>query len=42
MSWDDILKRWTEVKLDISVANEGMIKELYRFLAQNYLTIKSW
>ena len=42
MSWDDILKRWTEVKLEISVANEGMIKELYRFLAQNYLTTKSW
>jgi prefoldin subunit 5 len=42
MSWDDILKRWTEVKLEVSVANEGMIKELYRFLAQNYLTTKSW
>ena len=42
MSWDDILKRWTEVSLEISVANEGMIKEIYLFLAQNYLTTKSW
>ena len=42
MSWDDLLKRWQEVNPEISVANEGLIKELYRFLAQNYLTTKSW
>ena len=42
MSWDDIIKRWQSISLEISVANEGMIKDLYRFLAQNYLTTKSW
>jgi hypothetical protein len=42
MSWDDLLKRWQEINPEISVANEGLIKELYRFLAQNYLTTKSW
>ncbi len=42
MSWDDIIKRWQSINLEISVANEGMIKDLYRFLAQNYLTTKSW
>jgi len=42
MSWDDILKRWQEISAEISVANEATIKELYRFLAQNYLTTKSW
>ncbi|MEA2753981.1 MAG: hypothetical protein QOJ54_270 [Aliidongia sp.] len=42
LSWDEILKRWQDVTPEISVANEGVIKELYRFLAQNYLTTKSW
>ena len=42
MSWDDILKRWQQIAPEISVANETMIKDLYRFLAQNYLTTKSW
>jgi hypothetical protein len=42
MSWDDLLKRWQDINPEISIASEGLIKELYRFLAQNYLTTKSW
>jgi hypothetical protein len=42
MNWDDILRRWQNVTVEISAANEATIKELYRFLAQNYLTMKSW
>jgi hypothetical protein len=42
MLWDDILAQWQELSAEISVANEKTIKDLYRFLAQNYLTQKSW
>jgi hypothetical protein len=42
LNWDDILRRWQDVTVEISAANEAVIKELYRFLAQNYLTMKSW
>ncbi len=42
MLWDDILEQWQTVTPEISVANEKTIKDLYRFLAQNYLTQKSW
>lgn len=42
MLWDDILVQWQEVSAEISVASEKTIKDLYRFLAQTYLTQKSW
>lgn len=42
MLWDDIIPAWQSVPLEISGANEKIIKDLYRFLAQNYLTHKSW
>jgi hypothetical protein len=42
MLWDEILSGWQDVSAEISVANEKTIKDLYRFLAQTYLTQKSW
>ncbi|HVJ56017.1 MAG TPA: hypothetical protein VM689_26390 [Aliidongia sp.] len=42
MLWDEILVQWQNVQMEISVATEKTIKDLYRFLAQTYLTQKSW
>ena len=42
LGWDDILKRWQDITIEISIPNETKIKDLYRFLAQNFLTAKSW
>jgi hypothetical protein len=42
LGWDEILARWYEVRPEISAANEALIRELYRFLARNYLNTQSW
>jgi hypothetical protein len=42
MLWDDIIPKWLAVTPERSTENEQSMKELYRFLARNFIIEKPW
>jgi len=42
MLWDDTILKWSTVTVDRSPENEQLMKEFYRFLAQNFIIEKPW
>jgi len=42
MLWDDTVVKWSSVVVDRSPENEQLMKEFYRFLAQNFIIEKPW
>jgi hypothetical protein len=42
MIWDDIVPKWVNLTVERSPENEQVMKELYRFLARNYIIEKPW
>lgn len=42
MVWDDIVPKWLNILVERSPENEQAMKEMYRFLARNYIVEKPW
>ncbi|GGF39331.1 hypothetical protein GCM10011611_52160 [Aliidongia dinghuensis] len=42
MLWDDIIVKFQTVQVDRTPENEALMKELYRFLARNFIVEKPW
>jgi hypothetical protein len=42
MIWDEIIDKWLAVPLERSTENELVMKELYRFLARNFIIERTW
>jgi len=42
MLWDDIIPKWLAITVERSPENEQSMKELYRFLARNFIIEKPW
>lgn len=42
MIWDEIIEKWLATTVERSPENEQVMKELYRFLARNFIIEKSW
>lgn len=42
MLWDDTIVQWSKVLVERTPENETLMKELYRFLARNYIVEKPW
>jgi hypothetical protein len=42
MQWDDIVPKWLAISVERSSENELAMKELYRFLARNFIIEKQW
>jgi len=42
LDWDELIADWQMVGIERSTANEALVKNTYRFLAQRYLTTNVW
>jgi hypothetical protein len=42
MLWDETILKWAPVSVERKPENEQLMKELYRFLAQNFIVEKPW
>ena len=42
MIWDDLVPKWVNMTVERSPEIEQAMKELYRFLARNYIIEKPW
>ncbi|HEV2675259.1 MAG TPA: hypothetical protein VGV37_12015 [Aliidongia sp.] len=42
MLWDEIIVKFATIQVDRSPDNEALMKELYRFLARNFIVEKPW
>lgn len=42
MLWDEMIVKFSTVQVDRSPENEALMKELYRFLARNFIVEKPW
>jgi hypothetical protein len=42
MLWDDLIPKWLALSVERSTESEQAMKEIYRFLARNYIVEKPW
>ena len=42
MLWDEMIVKFSTIQVDRSPENEALMKELYRFLARNFIVEKPW
>jgi hypothetical protein len=42
MLWDETIAKWSVILVERTPDNEALMKELYRFLARNYIVEKPW
>jgi len=42
MLWDEMIVKFSTIQVDRSPDNEALMKELYRFLARNFIVEKPW